>query len=227
LTSASPGTTGVFTAAQASNYAEATPPKVPGFADLHRMVSMLLAERVPASGRLLVVGAGGGLELKALAEDHAGWTFTGIDPSADMLALARRLTSPHASRIELGQGYVETAPDGPFDGAACLLTLHFVPRDQRRETLSQIHRRLVTGAPFLIAHASYTQAEPERSLWISRHIAFSGAGAAHVESARQAMTTSLTVLSPQDDEEMLRDAGFSDVSLFYAGLSFRGWVCYA
>ena len=28
-------------------------------------------------------------------------------------------------------------------------------------------------------------------------------------------------------EASLREAGFSNVSLFYAGLSFRGWVGYA
>jgi tRNA (cmo5U34)-methyltransferase len=35
------------------------------------------------------------------------------------------------------------------------------------------------------------------------------------------------VLSPQDEEALMRDAGFVDVSLFYAGLTFRGWVAYA
>jgi hypothetical protein len=34
------------------------------------------------------------------------------------------------------------------------------------------------------------------------------------------------MLSPQEDEALLEEAGFSGVSLFYAGLSFRGWVAY-
>ena len=47
------------------------------------------------------------------------------------------------------------------------------------------------------------------------------------ESARQAIGTKLTILAPEDEEAMLREAGFSDVGLFYAGFSFRGWVAYA
>jgi len=216
-----------FNAAHARSYAEGPPRQVPGFAGLHRMTSMLLSERVPPDGRVLVLGAGGGLELKALADDHPGWTFDGIDPSADMLRVAEQIVGHHAARIHLHEGYIEAAPEGPFDGAACLLTLHFVSRDQRIETLKQIHRRLVPGAPFVVAHISFPQGEPERSMWIDRHIAFGGTNPADAESARRAIGTRLSILSPEEDEAMLRKAGFSGVSLFYAGLSFRGWVGYA
>lgn len=216
-----------FNAGHANSYAEGPPRQVPGFAGLHRMTSMLLAERVPVHGRVLVLGAGGGLELKALADDHPGWTFAGVDPSADMLRVAEQIVGPHAVRIRLHEGYIDTAPAGPFDGAICLLTLHFVPRDQRLETLRQIHRRLVPGAPFVVAHISFPQTEPERSMWIARHVAFAGAAPALAENAKQAIATRLSILSPEEDEAQLRKAGFSNVSLFYAGLSFRGWVGYA
>lgn len=223
---AAPGSK-AFDAAHAKSYAEGPPRQVPGFDGLHRMMSMLLAERIPERGQILVLGAGGGLELKALAEAHPGWTLTGIDPSADMLKLAEQIVGPHASRVSLHEGYIDSAPVGPFDGAACLLTLHFVPHDQRLETLREIHRRLVPGAPFVVAHISFPQTEPERSTWIARHVAYSGTAAANVESAKKAIATRLSILSPEEDEASLREAGFSDVSLFYAGLSFRGWVGYA
>ena len=102
-----------------------------------------------------------------------------------------------------------------------------MPREQRLATLQQIHRRLTVGAPFIVAHISFPQHEPERALWIARHVAYAGTDAAHAESARQAIGTKLSILSPEEDEAMLRDAGFRDVQLFYAGLSFRGWVAYA
>jgi len=40
-------------------YAERTPRQVPGYAGLHRMMSLLLAEHTPSEGRVLVLGAGG------------------------------------------------------------------------------------------------------------------------------------------------------------------------
>lgn len=223
----SPSAIPAFGAAHAQSYAEGPPRQVPGFASLHRMTSMLLAERVPPTGRMLVVGAGGGLELKALADDHAGWTFDGVDPSTDMLGVAEQITAPHAGRMRLHHGYVDSAPEGPFDGATCLLTMHFVPRDQRLGTLRQIHRRLRPGSPFVAAHISFPQTEPERALWITRHLTFGGTAPANLENAKRAIATRLSVLSPEEDEALMREAGFSDVSLFYAGLSFRGWVAYA
>jgi tRNA (cmo5U34)-methyltransferase len=191
------------------------------------MASILLAERTPPNGRLLVLGAGGGLELKALAEAHPHWSFDGVDPSVDMLQLAKQTVEPHSARMHFHQGYIDVAPNGPFDAALCLLTFHFIPRDQRLPTLQQLRRRLVDGAPFVVAHISFAQTEPERSLWIARQVAYAGTDPANAKSARQAISTRLTILSPEEEEAMLREAGFSKVSLFYAGLSFRGWVAYA
>lgn len=216
-----------FGLSHAQSYASAPPRQVPGFASLHKMTSMLLAERVPAQGRVLVLGAGGGLELKALADDHSGWTFDGVDPSAAMLGVAEENIRPHQARIGLHEGYIDAAPEGPFDGATCLLTLHFVPREQRLATLQQVRQRLAPRAPFVIAHISFSQEEPARTQWLARHVAFGGTPPANAESAMQTMREKLSILSPEDDEALLRDAGFSDVTLFYAGLSFRGWVAYA
>ena len=219
-----------FGAHASSSYAEGPPRQVPGYASLHRMVSMLLAERTPEDGHVMVLGAGGGLELKAFAEAHAGWTFDGIDPSTDMLELARQAVGPHIERIDLHHGYIDATPGGPFDAATSLLTFHFIPHEERLDTLRQIRRRLKPGAPFVLAHISFPQTEPERSEWIARHVAWSAAAGmsdAQREASRQAIGTRLSILSPDQEETMLREAGFADVSLFYAALSFRGWVAYA
>jgi tRNA (cmo5U34)-methyltransferase len=43
-----------------ARYADGPPRLVPGFADLQRMIRLLLAERAPADARVLVLGAGCG-----------------------------------------------------------------------------------------------------------------------------------------------------------------------
>lgn len=220
----------VFDARAASSYAEGPPRQVPGYSSLHRMVSLLLAERTPRDGRVLVLGAGGGQELKAMAEAHPGWSFDGVDPSSDMLRLAADVTGPHATRMRFHEGYIEEAPRGPFDAATSILTFHFIPHEQRRTTLEQVRCRLKIGAPFVLVHLSFPQSEPERSTWIDRHVAYgisNGLEPTDVERARQAISSGLTILSPEEDVTMLRLAGFSNASLFYAGLSIRGWVAYS
>ncbi|MBA4010530.1 MAG: methyltransferase [Phenylobacterium sp.] len=193
------------------------------------MAGLLLAERAPADARILVLGAGGGLELKHLSELYSGWTFDGVDPSAEMLKLAERTLGPLGARTRLRQGYIDDAPPGPFDGAACLLTLHFIPEDERRRTLSQMHRRLRPGAPCVVAHHSFPQGTG-KATWLKRYAAFavsSGVPAADAERAIAAIDERLPVLSPERDAALLEEAGFGNVELFYAAFSFRGWVATA
>lgn len=220
----------LFTAEAARHYAEGPPRQVPGFAGIHRMMNLLLAETVADDAKILVLGAGGGLELKALADFRAGWQFSGVDPSADMLRLARDIAADHTARFDLTEGYIDAAPEGPFDAATCLLVFHFIPRDQRLETLRQIRRRLKPGAPFILAHISFPQTEPERSRWIARHVAYGQADdidPSVAAKAREAIGTRLTILPPEEEEAMLREAGFTNITPFYAAFSFRGWVAYA
>lgn len=80
-----------------AQYAEGPPRIVPGFVDMQRMATLLLAERVSEKGRILVLGAGGGLELKVFAESHPDWTFDGIDPLEAMLAFPRLVKNPRCS----------------------------------------------------------------------------------------------------------------------------------
>jgi tRNA (cmo5U34)-methyltransferase len=140
-----------------ANYADGPCRFVPGLNDLHRMTGILLAERAPENARILVLGAGGGLELKALAEAHPRWTFVGVDPAAEMLNLAERTLGSLSERVTLLQGYIDDAPETTFDAAVCLLTLHFLDPGERLRTEREIHRRLKPGAPFVAAHSSFPQ----------------------------------------------------------------------
>jgi len=207
-----------------AGYVEATAKKVPGLADLHRMAAILLAERAPEDAGILVVGAGGGLELSAFADAQPGWCFLGVDPSAAMLDLARRTLGPLGARADLRLGTIDAAPPGPFDGATCLLTLHFLDRDERLRTLREIHRRLRPGAALVVAHHSAADGA-DLTRWLSRSLTFAGTPASPAAAAQMAQR--LPVLTTEEDEALLREAGFCDIALFYAALSFRGWVAVA
>ena len=221
--------TGFDDPAAVARYAENPPRLVPGFRDLQRMTRLLLAETAPADGRILVVGAGGGLELRAFAEAQPGWRFVGVDPSADMLKLARLTLGPLAERVELTEGYIDSAPDGPFDGASCLLTLHFVPLAERLATLMQIRRRLKPGAAFVVAHHSLPDG-PARGVWLDRFAAFATDNGVDLDKASggaRALGERLPILTPEVEIDLLRAAGFVDPQLFYAAFTFRGWVARA
>jgi tRNA (cmo5U34)-methyltransferase len=107
---------------------------IPGYDASHAMAAVLLRDRIGDRGRILVVGAGGGVELAVFARECRGWTFTAVDPSAEMLRQAKVTleAAGAANRVSWVQGGVENSPKAPFDAATAFLALHFVPDDGRR-----------------------------------------------------------------------------------------------
>lgn len=214
----------------ALRYAEGPRRFVPGYEALHRMTAILLAEGTRPDARVLVLGAGGGLELKALAEAQPTWSFVGVDPAREMLNQAERTLGPHMERVTLVQGYIDDAPSGPFDAGACLLTLHFLETAERETTVRAIHQRLKPGAPFVAAHGSFPQGVDDRPRWLDRYEAYaveSGADREQARKARTAVGAHLPTLAPEEDAIILGNGGFSDVALFFAAFTWRGWVARA
>lgn len=225
------GVNNIADASLAAVYLEHAAKAVPGYHDVHTMASVLLSEHAPVDARVLVLGAGGGLEVKAFATAHPEWTFLAVDPSAPMLDLAVGTLGALAPRMSMHVGYVEDAPDGPFDAGTALLLLHLIEREDRLRTLADVHRRLRPGAPFVVMHVSYPQGDDaERELWLDRHVAYlvaSGIGNEYVQKASAAMRQHIPALTPQEDRAILEQAGFVNVTQFYSALTFRGWVAYA
>ena len=226
---AQPG--GFADASLIASYAEMAPRSVPGYHDIHTMASVLLAERAPADAQVLVLGAGGGLEVKAFATAHPAWTFVAVDPAAPMLDLAVATLGPLASQMAIHEGYIDDAPDGPFDAATALLLLHLTEREDRLRTVAGVHHRLRPGAPFVVMHVSYPQGDDiERELWLNRHVAYlatSGIDPTYVEKASAMVRQHMPALNPDEDRAILEQAGFTEVTQFFSAFTFRGWVGYA
>ncbi|MBX3167562.1 MAG: class I SAM-dependent methyltransferase [Candidatus Eremiobacteraeota bacterium] len=205
---------------------------IPGYAALHRMTVVRLAERVPEDARILVVGAGGGFELEAFARMKPEWRFFALDPSAGMLELARnRIESLAAShRVDWLQGTIPEIPRQNFDAATCLFTLHCLPDDgSKLEALRAIRASLKKGAPFALADNCIGPGRKQREKLLPRfrdYAVLSGAEPALAEAARQANFEQLksTGITPRREKELLRQAGFRKWDLYYAGLSWRGWL---
>jgi tRNA (cmo5U34)-methyltransferase len=80
------------------------------------------------------------------------------------------------------------------------------------------------------AHFSIEDGVGQRDIWMSRFAAFlttSGVEPRQAAAAREGIQRQLPILTPAQDEAILRDAGFGEVQLFYVGFTFRGWVAYA
>ncbi len=196
------------------------------------MIGVLLGEAMPNDGRVLVLGAGGGLETRYLASVEANWRFVGVDPAGAMLDLARAVAGPAAGdRLTLIEGTVFDAPPGPFDGATCVLVLGLIADDGGKlATLREVHRRLKPGAPFVVVDQCIDLAAPDAGRRLDRYANYalrSGVAAETVANARASIAASTGMVADWRDTALLGEAGFHDTELFYAGMAWRGWVTYA
>lgn len=211
----------------AARYVDGPKRFVPGHQDMLRMSAQLLAEDAPDDANMLVVGAGGGIELRHFAQAKPGWRFTGVDPSSQMLAIARRTLGEFSDRCELVEGTIDAAPSGPFDGASCLLTLHMVPDDGAKlATLQAIHSRLRPGAPFVLVDHCLDKSDPQFERKLARYAQFaldSGAPPEDVARACEGIRQFVPMISRAREAQLLAEAGFTDIEIFYAGLLWTGW----
>ncbi|MEM9531569.1 MAG: methyltransferase domain-containing protein [Pseudomonadota bacterium] len=214
----------------AERYAEGPAQFMPGYADVQRMTSVLIGLRTSPDAHVLVHGAGGGLELQTFASFNPGWSFTGVEPAKPMLEEAVQRIGSLNERVAFHHGFIDDAPEGPFDAATSLLTLHFLDAEARKSTIAEIVLRLKPGAPFVAVHCSFSEDPEIRDPLLIRHREFAIAGGADPELAEQgraSIAEDLPVLDPSVDFRLLREAGLTDVSEFYSAFTWRGWVGYA
>lgn len=212
----------------AATYAERPRKIIPGFDGLHRIMAQLLGETSPKT--VLVLGGGGGLETRTLMDALPEARFCAVDPSAEMIAQGKAYLG-NPDQVDWIEGLIFDAPEGPFDAATCMLTLHFVPDDGGKlDTLKAIRQRLKPGAPFVLAHIAIDKTAPDAERQFNRYLQYaqdSQLDPVALEKAHANLRTMLDCVGPERDEELLREAGFTGVELVFAGLVWHGWVAYA
>ncbi len=177
-----------------------------------------LAERVPQDGKVLVLGPVAGWSSRRSPKSIPTGTSMALILQPICWRRRGRPSAPtHPASVCIMA--ISRMPPTALRWRRVPSDLPFYPTRKPARNAPPDPPPPASGAPFVLAHISFAQSEPERSQWIARHIAFGG-GDPQNQAARAAIATKLFVLSPQEEEAMLEEAGFADITLFYAGLSF-------
>ncbi len=207
---------------------------IPGYESLHGMVYSLLQTGLSESARLLVVGSGTGMELVNYCQLNPDWSLTGVDPSAEMMAIAKEelLSIGLQEKVNLHIGYVDSLPETEaMDAATLILVMHFLADDGAKlELLQNIARRLKPGAKFILADLhgdksaiyfnQFTKAW--QSLYFSKLNAETRAKAE--ANFATSINNSIHFVSEARIIELLKAAGFSQINRFYNAFLFGGWI---
>lgn len=224
----------VFDADIATEYDKGVRRTLPTYDPMLRLAHTFLRSNLEEKAAVLVIGGGGGNELKAFGPRNPGWTFTAVDPSKAMLGVAQMKAEKEgmADRVELIHGTVDDVPEGGvFDGATCILVLHFVPELQDKlALLKELRSHLRVGAPFVLV-SKYGDPQDEEfqelvALWKNYWLDMTSMSEQKVEELMKSTLVEKSV--PEEAiRHLLQEAEFHRIAKFFKTNHFGGWLCYA
>jgi tRNA (cmo5U34)-methyltransferase len=217
----------------ANEYDEAAQLALPGYEVMHTMVFACLQAYLPERAKLLVVGAGTGMELIRLGKACPQWHLLGIDPSAKMLAIAEQKITHHqlSERVKLIQGYIQDIPTEAFYNAATsILVMHFIPdASSKLQFLSSIAQRLHPSAPFVLVDLFGEKGSQELGQMMPILHTYWNAVEFPTPKQQQLLAGFNQGVYPLPETSILsflEQAGFQKMMRFYTGLWAGGWLAF-
>ncbi|MFJ7953292.1 class I SAM-dependent methyltransferase [Lysinibacillus sp. NPDC096418] len=221
-----------FNTELATEYEKGIRRTLPSYDAMLRLTQTFFQSALPDEAKFIVVGAGSGNEISLLAEQKPLWSFVGIDPAEAMLHFAMERLKPLPNNITLLHGtLLETElPVTQFDAASCILVLHFIETyDEKLATLKTIAQNLNPGAPFVLVskygQLGSAETELQFDLWRAYWLQHTKLTSAQVSDMEQSIRA-LSFMREEDILTLLKEAGFTSPSRFFATTLFGGWICH-
>ncbi len=202
---------------------------IPGYASLARLAVALLAASplaAKAGAAVLVAGCGTGAELLAAREQRPDWRLTALDPSAEMLAIARSRLGED-SGVDWRQAAVEDlSGDAAFAGALSVLVLQSLPDDgPKLAFLTALARSLRPGGQLVLVDLMRPPVSPLQSQMEAAWLGFQRASG--VGESAEALTRLAGGLHPIGLARLtalVNAAGFSDPAVVFQALDVQGFL---
>jgi tRNA (cmo5U34)-methyltransferase len=172
----------------------------------------------------------GGALAPFVAEFAADARYIGVDVSAPMLEGCRGRFSREIESglvrvvdLDLRQGY----PDVAASLTLCVLTLQFTPVRERPRILRDAFARTLPGGALVVVEKVLSgSARAEQVMTAVYHDLKRTNGYGDEEIRRKALSLEgvLVPVTAEENEALLRDAGFGEVECVWRWLSFGAWL---
>lgn len=193
---------------------------IPGYDELHDLCVKLIAQH-PGARRILDLGCSTGTLSRRLKRD--GTVIVGVDREPGMVAEAHQ-RDPSGTYICAD---LDDFDFGTADATFALYVLQFVPRMKRPALLSRLRARLEPGGFLLLAEKVSAPNPTLETKWREEYHAFKraqGFSSEEIRAKDESLEGVLVPLTERDNEQLLRNAGFSDIAPVFSALCFRAWL---
>ncbi|MBI5641567.1 MAG: class I SAM-dependent methyltransferase [Nitrospirae bacterium] len=222
-----------FDAARSSAYDKKIRASIPGYDALHAMTRDLMQAAIPQEAKILVAGAGTGMEIITLGSSNSKWTFTAVDTSDDMLSICKNNVDDAgmSRRVEVHRGHVDELPDKQsYDAATSILVSHFIKdRESRKAFFQAIADRLLPKGLLVTADITASISDPALEYFIKAWKTHYGNAGIPEKEVEEDFYRSMRTVSFVPETELcsiLLENGFEDVRPFFRAFLFGGWFCF-
>lgn len=204
---------------------------VPAYTEGQELIADLADQLVPPGGRVYDLGCSTGALTAQLAERLAPRRVevVGVDREPGMVERAA-LRCAALPQVRFETASLQELTLEPADMVVSYYTLQFVPLRARGPIVRQIHDALVPGGTFVLfekvlASSARNQATAAGAYadWKGRQ----GFGDEEIAAKARSIRGVLQPLSPEENDAMLRAAGFDDLMRVFRWVLFEGLIARA
>ncbi len=204
---------------------------VPAYAEGQELIADIADQLVPPGGRVYDLGCSTGALTAQLASRLAPRRVevVGVDREPGMVARAE-LRCVEMPQVRFATSSLEELAFEPADMIVSYYTLQFVAPRERGRIVARIREALTPGGTFVLfekvlASSPRNQATAEGAYadWKRRQ----GFGDEEIAAKARSIRGVLQPLSPEENDAMLRDAGFTEVMRVFRWVLFEGLIARA
>jgi tRNA (cmo5U34)-methyltransferase len=204
---------------------------VPAYAEGQELIADVADQVVPPGGRVYDLGCSTGALTAQLAERLAPRRaeVIGVDREPGMIERAE-LRCAGLPQVRFESASLQDLAFEPADMIVSYYTLQFVPLRSRAAVIARIHDALVPGGTFVLfekvlASSARNQATAEGAYadWKGRH----GFSEEEIAAKARSIRGVLQPLSGEENDEMLRAAGFGELMRVFRWVLFEGLIARA
>jgi tRNA (cmo5U34)-methyltransferase len=203
---------------------------IPGFADMRSLTTQLACRYAQPGTFVLDLGCSRGGSLEPIIDVLGSkQRYLGVEISDPMRKAA---SERFVSRTEIDIKIIDMDlrldfPSVESSVILSILTIQFIPIEYRQAILASAYSSLRSGGAFILVEKILGTNAHLNSTFVDLYYGMKGRNGyteEEINSKRIALEGVLVPVTANWNEQLLKDAGFSQVECFWRNLNFAGWI---